>query len=367
MKILILGVGNAQIDAIEYCRKAGWEVYGCSYTNTEKGIKLLDHFAQLNIVDEQAIQKYAEDENIDVVYSVGSDIAMPTVSKVSENLNLPHFVSSGTAFVCNNKHLMRQELGSDFKGNAKFIVVENADELDRYTDFPGIIKPVDSQGQRGVYKVDSLEQAKDYFETSRSFSKSGKVILEKYLSGEEVSVNAYFVNGQMKFGLVSDRISFTEYPGGIIKEHYLPSHHPQTVINKTIDLTKRVAAKLGVLNGPCYFQIKIVDQEPYLLEVTPRLDGCHMWRLIKHYCGVDLLDISLRHLVTGQVDDTSFEYKKETEGIRTVFMCQAPGTMVTTRPFEDAEFFTWYYEDGETVRKMNGYMEKCGYRIEKVR
>ena len=31
-RILILGAGNAQIDAIEYCKSAGYEVVGCSYT-----------------------------------------------------------------------------------------------------------------------------------------------------------------------------------------------------------------------------------------------------------------------------------------------------------------------------------------------
>ena len=47
-KIMILGAGNAQIDAINYCKEKGYEVYGCSYTNTDPGIPLLDHFIQLD-------------------------------------------------------------------------------------------------------------------------------------------------------------------------------------------------------------------------------------------------------------------------------------------------------------------------------
>ena len=69
MKVLILGAGNAQIDAIKYCKKNGHEVYGCSYTNTDKGIPLLDHFKQLDIKDVKGIEEYVTAENIDIIYS----------------------------------------------------------------------------------------------------------------------------------------------------------------------------------------------------------------------------------------------------------------------------------------------------------
>lgn len=83
-KVLILGAGNAQIDAIEYCKGQGYKVYGCSYTDTDKGIPYLDEFKQINIIDAEAVAEYVKDNGIDLVYSVGSDLAMPTVAKVSE-------------------------------------------------------------------------------------------------------------------------------------------------------------------------------------------------------------------------------------------------------------------------------------------
>ena len=50
-KILILGAGNAQIDLIRYCKRMGMEVLGCSYSDFDPGIPLLDHFEQINITD----------------------------------------------------------------------------------------------------------------------------------------------------------------------------------------------------------------------------------------------------------------------------------------------------------------------------
>ena len=96
-KLLILGTGNAQIDLIEYAKSIGLEVYACSYTNTDKGIPLADVFAQINIVDAEKIEGYVKENEIDYIYSVGSDIAVPTFCRVAERLNMFHFVSGKTA------------------------------------------------------------------------------------------------------------------------------------------------------------------------------------------------------------------------------------------------------------------------------
>ena len=127
-RILILGAGNAQIDAIEYCKNIGDEVVGCSYTTVDRGITHLDFFEQVDIKNIDGIVSLAEKYNVAAIYSVGSDLAMPTAMKASERLGLPHFISTETAEICHSKNRMRETLGSDFEGNAKYIVCENLQE-----------------------------------------------------------------------------------------------------------------------------------------------------------------------------------------------------------------------------------------------
>lgn len=364
-KILILGAGNAQIDLIEYCNENNYEVYGCSYTNTDKGIPLLDHFEQINIVDADKIEEYAKKNSIDIIYSVGSDIAMPTVSKVAERLNLPHFVSYETAMTCNTKDHMREELGNDFEGNVPYAVITQPEELEKIDFFPAIMKPVDSQGQRGVCEVNSVEDLKSNYERSISFSRKKRLIIEKYLEGTEISVNAFFEKGKLIFAIVSDRISFDEFPGGIIKEHMLPTSFSKEVSDRAVDLACRVAEKLEISDGPAYFQMKVVNEQPYLIEVTPRLDGCHMWRFIKYYCGVDLLKMTMDLLEGKQGINVSPTYKK---GLHTLeFICQPPETTMKEIEFPGVAFRRDYYQKSDKIRKLNGYMEKCGYVIYQVK
>lgn len=368
-RILILGAGNAQIDAIEYCKNIGYEVVGCSYTTVERGITHLDFFEQVDIKNIDGVVSLAEKYNVAAIYSVGSDLAMPTAMKASERLGLPHFISTETAEICHSKNRMRETLGSDFEGNAKYIVCENLQEALKYDAFPGMMKPVDSQGQRGCFKVEKPEDIRKNFEKSISFSFEKKVIIEEYIEGPEISINAYMQNGEMRFAIVTDRYAFEEYPGGIIKEHRVPSSFANNMTkDKSVDLAKRIANKIGIKDGPCYYQIKLRNcEDPIIIEVTPRLDGCHMWNLIKHYCGVDLLDATFRHLLAGdQVIKERFSFP--TEEYQLIFLNKEPNSRFYKSEFdvEESEYICYYYEEGDRVMKINGYIEKCGYLIRKT-
>ena len=368
-RILILGAGNAQIDAIEYCKKRGYEVVGCSYTTVDSGIPHLDIFEQVDIKDIDGITDLAKKYDVEAVYSIGSDLAMPTVMRVSEILGLPHFISAETAEKCHSKGKMREALGSDFKGNARHIVCKTIEEAKAFDTFPAMLKPVDSQGQRVCFRVDSYEEVKEHFDDSIDYSIEGKVIIEEFIDGKEVSVNAYFQGGKLKFALVSDRYAFDEYPGGIIKEHRVPSSFAgKEEQQRCVDLTKRVAERLGITDGPCYLQIKLRNaSEPVILEVTPRLDGCHMWNLIKHYCGADLLDACFRHLLDSE-DVLEEEYDMPDSEYSLAFMSAGPNTKFEKGKFDvsDAEHVCYYYDENDRVLKINGYIEKCGYVIRKT-
>ena len=364
-KLLILGVGNAQIDAIEYCREKGYEVAGCSYTDTDRGIPLLHHFRQVNICDTAGVVKFAEEFGADAIYSVGSDLAMPTVMEASEILGLPHFISSETARICHSKHLLREALGKDFDGNIDYISCSSLSEALTFSSFPGMMKPVDSQGQRGCYCLNSPDEIRKFFSASMEHSICKKVIIESYIDGPEISVNAYFQDGQLKFGLVSDRITFEEYPGGIIKKHRLPSSFADKNEQKAaIDLTIRIARKVGIDNGPCYCQIKLDHGHPVILEITPRLDGCHMWRLIRSYCGVDILNASFDHLLYGKSVLDEEVYLSDDEWILE-FISEKTGAIVDKSKYDlsGAEYVRWYYDQDDPVKKLTGYIEKCGYAI----
>ncbi|HKO89071.1 MAG TPA: ATP-grasp domain-containing protein [Burkholderiales bacterium] len=357
-KFLVLGIGRAQIDLLE--RLSGrFERHALSYSVDEHEVRHAEHFSPIDIADKDAVLAYAEQHRIDYIYSVGSDIAMPTATYVAEHLGLPSLVSHQAASTCNNKLELRERLRHCY-GAVTYQLISNVDEK-LSVRLPAVIKPADSQGQRGVQTIHDRSDIPAALSVALGYSKIGKAILEERIDGPEVSVHGYLVDGRMKFYLVSDRQTWPQFDGGIIHKHVFPSTLCENALANVRRLCEETVTTLGIANGPIYFQIKVRDDAAYLIEVTPRLDGCHMWRLILFATGVDLLECVVSHLQGLPVEIS------ETQDVRDAtleFFCQRPDerfSFAETHPA--AQYVEWYYRPGELVRRVNGRLEKCGYQI----
>lgn len=369
-KILILGVAAVQYDVIKFLKEGynDLEVHAIAMENDGPGAGAADYFSKINILDIDRVKEYIINNDIDFVYSVGSDISMPVIGEVSEELGLPRFISKKTAIKCNNKNQMRSILGQNFEGNVPFQKLEKIEEFDekQFEGYPLFLKPSDSQGQRGVVKIDSFKDLCDSFEKSKSFSRDNSAILEKYISGEEISVNGYMVNGVLSFCEISDRVTWPEYEG-LIHKHSLPSKYESNVGEKVKDLMLRTAIKMNILNGPVYAQMKVEKDIPYIIEITPRLDGCHMWKLINRYSNVNLLKLTLDHLMFNDVSEIekNYEFEKIIHNGFLEFLCQKPNTKAhyPISFFNNSVESFRYYSENDNIRPVNGVFDKIGYKI----
>jgi len=369
-KILILGTSGPQVDAIRYCQERGLEVHACGHKRIGRGVELADVFNLIDIKDEEQLTRYCEENDIDYVYSVGSEIAIPAANYISKKLELPYFIEPEITDIANDKTIWRERLGSDLTGNVKYKGIKNKEELSEWGRFPAIMKPADGQGQRGVRKVENHEEMETYFDEVMDYSGNDKMIIEEHVSGPELSVNAFVIDGELIYLQETDRISFADFPGGIIKEHHIPSKYSFKIENLRDELYQMIQKsvdRLSIENGPIYVQLKLENEEdPKIIEITPRLDGCHIWRLIKHYSGADILDATFR-LLFGEKKKAKQALKEEDEKdeYKLKFLMEKPNKTVHKEKYdlERAEFFEWYYEQGDEVREVNGFIEKVGYQI----
>ena len=366
MKVLILGVAAVQLDAIEELKKMGHETFAVAMAKDGPGADAADHFDLINIIDEEKIINYINDNSIDAVYSTGSDLAMPVSCRISEKLSLPHFVPSNVASICNHKNEMRECLGEDCPGNIPFQVFDNCNTIN--IEFPVIAKPSDSQGQRGVKLIHNQEEFELQFDDIKQYSREGKVIVEKFIDGPEISVNGYMFDGNLIFFLASDRVTWEEYTG-LIHKHVLPTKSiSKKVENKLRETFEIVCNRIGITNGPVYSQVKIMDNHPYIIEITPRLDGCHMWRIIKYACGLNLMELTFQHLLNNDVSEIN-KLVEKTSPMELVFWCQKPNTEINLNnyiPPNSAVHHYYYYQNNMIIRPVNGVFEKIGYYIHEL-
>ena len=368
-KILVLGTGDAQTDFICYCKEYGLEVHSCSYKNEGRGIQFSDYFEVIDIADVENVLAYAKKHNIDLIYTTGSEIAMPTISRVSENLSLPVFNSTKTTTICQNKHLLREAL-SDFPDfTVDYRVINDLKSFNNWSKLPAVVKPADSQGQRGITIVKNESEFENAFDKAIIHSLSKTVMIEEFIEGFEVSVNTYVVNGKPVLIFLTERISFDQYPGGIIKSHEYPVSRNFNE-DKIYHLLDSILKHLGIKNGPVYFQLMINNEgNPKVIEVTPRLDGCHIWRMINYVQGIHLFEIILKHLLLGKISEECFnknKIKSKIEKASLDFFTQSPASIMQRNNHivdQNAVYVEWYYNKEEKIRPINGFAEKVGYQI----
>ena len=361
-KVLILGAVTVQADAIELLNEMGYETYVCA-AYYGPGAETASHFSQIDFLDFDKVAHYIQENKIDAVYSVGSDLAMPVACELSRRLALPTFVGAETAYTCNHKNLMRIALTEKCKSNVPFQLFKHNDKL--RIGFPAILKPSDSQGQRGIVYLKNQKDLDDNINAVLQYSKNGVAIAEKYIDGPEISVNGYLLNGEIKILVASDRITWPQYTG-LIHKHIVPSVLLDEQTNKVMtDIVRDACKRIGITNGPVYLQIKLKSGIPYIIEITPRLDGCHMWNVLNRYMGVNLLKLTFRHLLEGDTSELLSQNSRLCPK-ELVFFCQEPHTRMVRSAFtvpDDSEMVCFYYKDGEIVKPVNGKYEKVGYYI----
>lgn len=133
------------------------------------------------------------------------------------------------------------------------------------------------------------------------------------------------------------------------------------------EIASKACEKLGILNGPFYLQMKMDNDLPYIIEITPRLDGCHMWKLLKYYSGINLIKLTFNHFCTNDTTELSkITYTKKSK-LTLEFACQIPNTKVNYDHFAKNTSSILdsykYYPENSVVRPINGVFEKIGYFI----
>lgn len=359
-KVLILGVAPVQAEAIEKLREMGYETYALAMKKDGPGTDCADHFEEINIIDEEAVIAYMKQHHINAIYSVGSDIAMPVVNKISETLELSHFVSYDTAYACNHKNIMRTQT-KGITGSVPFEITKDINHQIEM-DYPVFVKPTDGQGQRGITLVTQTADLPEAIAYAVDQSREGSAIIERYIEGYEISVNGYIVEGELQFTLISMRETWPEHPGLIHKHIIDPDYdYPMASIKAAISSHLKT---LKIHNGPVYAQMKIMHHEAFIIEITPRFDGCHMHKLIQYYNHDDLLEKTFKHLLEGQAP--TFTDMITTQPVVLEFMCETPRQPIDYYQFKvpDHTLESYrYYQQGEFIRPVNGVFDKVGFYI----
>jgi biotin carboxylase len=139
-------------------------------------------------------------------------------------------------------------------------------------DYPVVIKPRDAFSSRGVYKCEDLADIERYIEESRSFSSSGDVIIEEFLTGKEYSVEALTCKGETTVVQFTEKF-ITPYPKTVELGHLQPAELDDATMLEVSAVVMNALAALGVMNSASHTEVMVTGKGSFIIESGARLGG----------------------------------------------------------------------------------------------
>ncbi len=175
--------------------------------------------------------------------------------------------------------------------------------------FPCVVKPVSLSASRGVIRADDAAQAAAAGERARHIlaeatgSAEGPLVVERYVDGTEVAVEALLRRGQLEVLAVFDKPDPLTGPYFEETLYVTPSRLPAATQAEVAEAVAGAAAAIGLVEGPAHAELRIdADGRPWLLEVAARSIGGLCSRALRFGAGLSLEELILRHALDLPLD-----------------------------------------------------------------
>lgn len=305
-KLMIVGASVLQLPAILKAKEMGLQVAVVDYNPQAIGIPYADKFYNASTMDEDAVLAAAEDFQPDGIMTLATDMPMRGVAKASDKLHL-HSISYTTAVKATDKYDMLKAFKAYGVPSPWYYGIDTIEELkalEGKVSYPCIIKPTDNAGSHGVAKVNSFQELVANYEYSHSSSRHGKIIVEEYLDGPEVSVEVMVVNGEVHILQITDKIT-TEAPHFVEMGHTQPSSLSSETQLQIRDVANVACKSLGLDRGPAHVEMKVTKRGPVMIELGARMGGDNITtHLVPLSTGIDMVGSTIKVALGEEPDIT---------------------------------------------------------------
>lgn len=235
------------------------------------------------------------------------DYYVDTVAQVADALGLPQAFSANVAMT-RRKDRVREALQAAGLPNPRFAVTTDWDatcEAAQGIGYPLVLKPTDLASSAFVRRVDNETQLREAFmalgEFKRNFRdqpRESRWLLEEFMHGEEVSVEAVTFAGQTTVLGITDK-SLTGEPYFIENGHMFPARIDDALRTRIDALVRCALAAVDHDHGISHTEVKLTADGPRIVEINPRPGGNYIAELVEQVTGIDLLRVQIE-LALGQ-------------------------------------------------------------------
>jgi len=359
MRILVLAGGFDQIRLITGLKQRGHSVYLADYLSNPPAKKYADDHYQVSTLDVIAIKELVQREKLDMIATACTDQALLTAAKVSEELGMPFYLDYKTALNVTNKQYMKHIFKECGIQTAEFITLKDVCDIEavvRRLSFPMVVKPCDCNSSKGVVTVRDettlVAAVKQAFELSRSKT----VIVEEFISGDEISIDLWIGNDEVHLLSVTgtNKIKTSKDQFTIYQSKY-PVITEDDVLDKIKQTGEKIRKAFQLADTPMLIQAILHEDEVYVIEFSARMGGGTKYQLIEQISGIDIMECYIERILGQGSPELCVETSKEK--IELNYIYAYPGIvdeLINFDTLKEQEVISDYFiykERGEIITK----------------
>ena len=313
-KIMILAGGNDQAALIQEIRKKfdDVQIILIDFAKNVVASKYADKHIVESTMDLPKVKEIAQEEKVDYIMTACGDQPLLTMATVSSELGLPCYIGKEQVLTLTNKMymkdlMMKNDIPTSLYKTFKSSELITTDGL----SYPLVVKPVDSNGSKGVRKVTSEDELKDFAKQAFKFSLSDTIIVEEFNEGVEISSD-YYIVGDTVTNLMNSQLNkwSPDSNTAVIYQSVIPPAISNTAKRKLDEIAKKIAKGYGVTNSPLLMQTIVNGDSVKVLEFSARIGGGAKYQTIEKVTGFNVLKANLESML-GERPDVSFVPSKK--------------------------------------------------------
>lgn len=324
-KLLIIGAGDFQLPLVQRAAKT-CDVALAAPVISDDFTPYLSASLITDVRDEEKILEFARQQQIDGVITDQTDIAVRSVAFVAEKMGLPG-IGYETGLLFTDKSLMRERLRELGIPQLENRTVSSAGEAIRFyrelagsgsaasgcspadasearpssgSNAPGcgcvspsggdalcgpslrkdpvrvILKPLDTQGSRGVSVCASEDEIRAKFDDAARWSSDGSVIVEQFATGREFVVESLVLDYEYRPLCIGDTLYFDIPDAFAAKSRIFPTTADDALRRKVLELDERIIRGFGLRQGITHSEYIMEGDEVYLIETAARGGGVYI-------------------------------------------------------------------------------------------
>lgn len=373
--LVVLGASSDQMFMIRTAQEMGLSVLALDFNPESPGFALADEYAVISTRDVPAIcaeldRRQAQGAQFSGITTMGSDIP-EIVAEVALHLGTPS-IPLESARIAVDKFAMKVRFRERGVPIPWFEELESAEQLAAIAaerGLPLVIKPVDRSGSRGVFFLDEGSDLEDLFAKAKEFSFAGRVQVEEYLPGLQISTETVMSGGKATTPGFADRNYdlFDRFLPQIMENGgWVPSILSAEDRKAVEDVVEQASLALDVTDGITKGDVVMSPDGPKIIEIATRLSGGDFCEsLVPLGSGVNYVRCAIELAIGETPDLTSLEPKFE-KAVANRYFFPEPGKLVRIEGEAEVRAKEWvhklefWYELGDEVPESLSHAHRFG-------